>query len=82
VLIPFTILDAILVNKPTLERSQLLVYPAHHLRRFDEFRRWAMRFVRQRQREPGPFSVLNLVIASGIRAICARLVELFLDPCW
>jgi len=35
--IPFTIFDAILVNEPTLERGQFLVYLAHHLRRLDEF---------------------------------------------
>ena len=51
-LIPFTILDAILMDKTTLKRNQLLINIAHDLQRLDELGRRTMRMLGStRQRE-------------------------------
>jgi hypothetical protein len=67
VLIPFTILDAILMDETTLKRNQLLINLAHDLQRLDELGRRTMRMLgSMRQREPRPVLShdVNLVVIS------------------
>jgi hypothetical protein len=67
VLIPFTILDAILMDKTMLKRNQLLINLAHGLQRLDELGRRTMRmfgFMRQREPRPGVGHYVILVVIS------------------
>jgi hypothetical protein len=65
--IPFTILDAILMDKTTLKRNQLLINLAYDLQRLDELGRRTMRmlgFMRQREPRPVLSHNVNLVVIS------------------